>query len=157
IFDRPQGEIVEIREEIVRRIGASLKAPIRENGNVPIDLEAFQLFMRGQISMTKLTQESIENAREIFSRATVLYPRFARAYLGLGQSLLLIQSPAEKSLERHADATRALERALELDPDLGEALNDLASITDDPQEAESMFLRSLELAPSYDLGYYKYN
>jgi DNA-binding winged helix-turn-helix (wHTH) protein/TolB-like protein len=154
-FDRAPGELTAIREEIVLRIGRTLRVHIDDVGDVPVEFDAQQHFMRGQESLTQLTTEKIQEAREVFQRTTVLYPNFARGYFGLGQALMLQQNP---------DAAHAFDRALELDPDFGEALNERAAqntdmpggVNTDSAKSETMFRRGLELVPSYDLGYFKY-
>ena len=60
--------------------------------------------------------------------------------------------------ERWAELQRtALDRALDLEPEFGEAIIERATITPDPREAERMFLRGMDLVPSYGFGPYHYN
>lgn len=153
--------LTALREEIVRDLGARLNVRIGKVGNTPVDLAAYELLMRGQTEYLKLTQEGFSAAHDIFLRTTMLYPDFARAYFGLSFALRQLAYKSEPrdpvSARRLEERARnALDRALDLDPDLGEAIIDLAEFIDDPVEAERMFRRGLEQMPSYALGALKF-
>ena len=91
-FERPVGELAAVREETAAHVARVLHlpagAPVPAS---PINLEAYQLYVRGQKLMSNLRQADAEQAAALFQRATVLDPGFARAYLASGQALLLAQ------------------------------------------------------------------
>lgn len=161
-FERTAQEVTALREEIVARIGAALKVTIGSVGNLPVDLPAYELYMRGLQTFLKLNEEGYTAAKDIFARTTVLYPEFARAYFGLAASLNVLKYYADpaRSLaaKKHQEdlVVRALDRAIELDPEFGEAMFDRAEHFEDPLKAEEMFRRALDLSPSYDVGAFKY-
>jgi TolB-like protein/DNA-binding winged helix-turn-helix (wHTH) protein len=86
-FDRPLTEIAAIREEIFRHVADVLRIPADPaTSNVPgsagINLDAYHLYTRGQQSLASSTATDAGKAIELFRRATILDPSFARAYLG---------------------------------------------------------------------------
>ena len=102
--------------------------------------------------------DDTNTAVELFRRATILDPSFARGYLALGQALLLTGGLAnEFSPELLMEVNKALDRALELNPALGEAWVERAWLTrrftHDLVKAEELYRKGLALAPSYGAGY----
>ena len=96
-FVRPVGELAAVREETAAHVARVLHlpagAPVPAS---PINLEAYQLYVRGQKLMSNLRQADAEQAAALFQRATVLDPGFARAYLASGQALLLADRPSRR-------------------------------------------------------------
>jgi TolB-like protein/DNA-binding winged helix-turn-helix (wHTH) protein/Tfp pilus assembly protein PilF len=161
-FDRPLTEIVAIREEIFRHVADVLRIPADPaTSNIPgsagINLDAYQVYTRGQQLLANSTATDAEQAIELFRRATILDPGFARAYLGLGQALLLERDlRGVRTPEGQARAAKAFDRALELNPALGEAWIEHARLARDPDKAEEFYRNGLELAPNYGAGYVHY-
>ena len=142
---------------MVARVGEELNVKIGSVGNAPIDLAAYEMFMGGQQALEKLNTDGYSAARATFHRATALYPGFARPYLGLAQALHLLSWSDVPDAKNQKDfAIKALDRALELDPEFGEAMIWRAQYFEEPDEAEQMYRRGLELAPSYDNGAFHY-
>jgi TolB-like protein/DNA-binding winged helix-turn-helix (wHTH) protein/Tfp pilus assembly protein PilF len=174
-FDRPLTEVAAIREEILQQIAGVLHIPVdpaasNAAGDAGISLDAYQVYMRGQQLLANSTMADAETAVELFRRATMLDPGFARAYLGLGQALLerdVKTAPLTRlwpfSDARNAAtpgvrarAAQAFDRALKLSPSLGEAWVERARLTRDPVKAEELYRNGLELAPNYGAGYVHY-
>src|SRR4029077_20241115 len=94
--------------EILAHTGAALKIRLREPGVSSPDADAFQLFMQGQQRLARQSQPGdTESAEALFRRATALYPRCARCYLGLGEALALQDSPPETFQARLDQAATA--------------------------------------------------
>jgi len=169
-FDRPLTEIAAIREEIFQQVTGALRIPVGTAGNgvasAEISLDAYQLYLRGQQLLASSTAADAEMAIELFRRATLLDPGFARAYLGLGQALV------ERDVRTNpitglgpgvddwnvrpnvqAQAAKAFDRALELSPALGEAWIERARLTPDPIDADELYRKGLDLTPNYGAGY----
>jgi adenylate cyclase len=53
------------------------------------NLEAYDLFLRGLESGNRFTKEANAYARQMFEKAVVLDPQYARAYAGLGLTYFL--------------------------------------------------------------------
>ncbi len=160
-YVRTPQEITALREEIVSQIGDRMNVRIGKGGGGLINLEAHELYVRGFREYRKGNKAGIIASRELFHRATTLYPDYARAFFGLAVALKQFtyypggwDDASSKSLNEQV--LRALDRALELDPDLGEAMIDRANSTEDPVEAEKMFRLGMALAPGYFVGPYQY-
>jgi DNA-binding winged helix-turn-helix (wHTH) protein/TolB-like protein len=126
----------------------------------PINLEAYGSYVRAKALMETQLVSDNESALELFRRATVLDPQFARAYLGLAQAIILsggtgLLTEAEER-KSEAEALAAADRALALDPGLGEALIERARLTHDSAEADRLYRDGLRLAPNYGRGYQRY-
>lgn len=163
-FERPIEKIAGIHEEVVQQTAKSLQIALEPGGNsasayVPADLSTYELYLRGQQLMSTFRAGETEQATLIFSRVTTLDPSFARGYFAFGQALMLSVDLGVKPMsEELADqARRAFDRALELNPALGPAWAQLARLTADPVQAEDMYRRALQLAPSYDENYIRYS
>ncbi|HET9693522.1 MAG TPA: winged helix-turn-helix domain-containing protein, partial [Steroidobacteraceae bacterium] len=170
-FDRPLTEVAAIREEIFNQVASELRMPVDPAANTApaggsISIDAYLLYMRGQHLLASSTVTNARDAVELFRRATILDPGFARAYLGLGQALEArgdmtlpdVRSSGavvtrQRTSEVDAQAAKAVERALELNPALGEAWIERARLTPDPVGAEALYRKGLELAPNYADGY----
>ncbi len=113
----------------------------------PINLDACELWMRGNRLMSAGCDRRGRRQGKLcmYTRATVLDPRFARAYFGVADSLLysyalkphLADTP-QSDAEGADKVQRALDRALELNPALGEAWIYKARLIADPAEADRM-------------------
>jgi TolB-like protein/tetratricopeptide (TPR) repeat protein len=172
-FDRPLAELGTVREEIFQHVAGALRVPVEPAAsNAPagtsISLDAYLLYMRGQQLLARSTVQDARSAVELFRRATTLDPGFARAYLGLGQALAassdktgpnsryewVIMRPRTSAVD--VQASKAIERALELNPALGEAWIERARLTADSIEAERLYRKGLALAPNYADGFAHY-
>ena len=175
VFDRPLTEAAAIREEILLQIAGVLHIPVDPvAGNAAaeagIDLDAYQLYTRGQQLLVYSTMADADRAVELFRRATILDPSFARAYLGLGQALLerdvkavsltrlwpMSDARSVATPDVRAQAARAFDRALELRPTLGEAWVEHARLTRDSVKAEELYRNGLDMAPNYGAGHVHY-
>lgn len=112
--------------------------------------EARDLFEQARYLAHKRTFESCEKAIGYLERAIVLDPRFARAHGELGLvNFSLAGLRSEMPTQNLMAARRAATQALALDPDDGEALSLLASITFRIDRnwsiAEPMFVDALRL------------
>jgi TolB-like protein/DNA-binding winged helix-turn-helix (wHTH) protein/Tfp pilus assembly protein PilF len=161
-FDRPVAEAAAIWDEIFRHVADVLRIPGEPAAgsapaNAGVNLDAYQLYMRGRSLLTTTNASDAEKAIELFQRATILDPSFARAYLGLGQALLHEKDlRSARTPEAQARAAKAFDRALELNSALGEAWIELARLTREPVKAEELYRKGLQLAPNYGAGYVHY-
>lgn len=163
-FDRPVEEISAIHTTIVEQTAKSLHIALDPTSNaasadVPTDLSTYELYLRGKQLMSTYRAADAEQAALVFSRVTTLDPTFARGYDSFGQALLLAADlgATPMTVELAKRAGQAFDRALELNPALGPAWAQRARLTLDPVQAEEMFRRALQLAPSYDESYIRYS
>ncbi|MEX2125077.1 MAG: tetratricopeptide repeat protein [Woeseia sp.] len=162
VFDREQGDIFEIQDEISRAVFDALDVEVygaKRPRVVPgtRDIEAYNLYLMGRHQFHKRTEESLRSAVRFFEQATERDSRFALPYSGLADSYSLLsasgegygQIPVEEAI---AHAAPMVERALELDPRLAEAHASrgfLDRLREDSAGAERALRRALELNPDY--------
>jgi DNA-binding winged helix-turn-helix (wHTH) protein/tetratricopeptide (TPR) repeat protein len=133
---------------------ASPSTASRNGDSEQVSPEAYELYVRGQKLLGSSSATHVESTVELFRRATILDPTFARGYVGLGQALLAqIQLLGSQSPELRLKAVSAVDRALELDPLLGEAWIERARLASDPVQAEALYRKGLKLAPDYGRGH----
>jgi len=152
----------EIAEEIARALRATLTPEAQERiDSVPTEsLVALEAYFIGRQSMETRTSSDLAMAVEHFEEAITHDPDFALAYVGLADTYLL--QTAYSDLPWHEMRTKsqaAADRAIRLDPRLGEAYASLAkrkSWEDDKEGAEVAFKRALELNPNYAPAYQWY-
>ena len=151
--------IFEIQSEIATRIANELRAQLTPNeldrlGNVPTrNLAAYEAYLFGNQRMKRRTLPALEEAIGFFEEAVELDPNFALAYVGLADSHALTKAYAMRSWEEIEPLARAAaERAVELDPGLGEAFASLGNIefeSGNPEEAEPHYQKAIALSPNY--------
>jgi DNA-binding winged helix-turn-helix (wHTH) protein/TolB-like protein/Tfp pilus assembly protein PilF len=154
-LERPEADAGGIRDELFRQVTAALHVPLAPGADVgpPVRLDAYEAYTRGRHLLDRANGTDAAAAVEWFRRATTLDPGFARAYLGLGQALMW---GVDDDPTPGQQATRAFERALALNPALGEAWIEQAQLAQDPATRESLYRKGLALAPNYGPGYASY-
>jgi TolB-like protein/DNA-binding winged helix-turn-helix (wHTH) protein len=111
-----------------------------------------ELLRARQLLITRSVADA-EQAIEHLQRALTLDPNYALAYSRLADAIL-IQAESTTGIKAARTAVAPLlDKALALDPGLGEAYALRSRLTDDPATAERDLRRGLELNPSYARGY----
>lgn len=159
MYDRQMQDVFAVQEDIARAIAGALsgRAPLRAAedrlGRPTADLEAYDLYLRGRYNWQMAPRDRLRQATTYYHRAVERDPDFALAHAGLAESYVNLaiydHMPANEALAR---ARIAAERALELDPDLVEALSAHAYVLMselDFQGAEADIRRAIALNPSY--------
>src|SRR5229473_3145830 len=91
-YDRPLRDIFSLQDEIVRRIVTTLnlQLDLMQRGTdvrqTTDNLEAYDDFLRGLEYRQNLSADGNAKARQMFEKAIVLDPKYARAYADLGFS-----------------------------------------------------------------------
>lgn len=161
-FDRPIADVGAVREEITAHVADALGIAPQAGApaaQAPVDLDVHQLYWQAERLMTAgASPADARKAIALFTRTTALDPRFARGYLGIGRALIYgydLQPPTLSAVARSevgVQALAAIDRALELDPALGEAWVAKARLVSDPEQAARMYRRGLQLKPNYTEG-----
>ena len=127
-FDREADDIFGIQDEIAGDVFNALKLILLSNAmNRQVvspyrNLDAYDAYLRGRAGLERRTGESLQQAAAAFTRATDLDPDYALAYVGLANTVVfLAQRQLLTDQEANTRASTAVERALTLDPNLGEA------------------------------------
>lgn len=166
VFDREQGDIFKIQDEISHAVFDALHVEVygaKRPRVVPgtRNVEAYNLYLMGRHQFHKRTEESLRSAVRFFEQATERDPGFALPYTGLADSWSLLsasgegygQLPVEEAIAR---AAPMVERALELDPALAEAHASrgfLDRLRRDSAGAERALRHALELNPDYSMAH----
>ena len=127
-YDRQVTDIFAIQTDVALRIAASLRAELTpdEQGRVRSeatkDLQAYRLFLQGRRFFLQYTTEGLERSVGYFERAVARDPAFAQAFTLLAMAYIEL---AEQGLTApsavYGPAAEAVAKALELDPELGDA------------------------------------
>lgn len=165
-YDRDLEDVFAIQNEVAERIVEALHAKLTPAEREQLerrpteDMEAYACFLKGRHFLARRTGSNTREAVERFREAVRLDPEFALAWSGLADALTLLtyfrEAPVEEAL---AEARQAAERALELDPDLGEAHASVGLVAMTEwrwAEAEAAFRRAIDLAPSYADAHHRY-
>ncbi|HXG71286.1 MAG TPA: tetratricopeptide repeat protein, partial [Gemmatimonadaceae bacterium] len=128
-FNRREGSIVEIQDEIsravARTLGLEVRASQRPRRTLP---EAYEIYLRARALVDRAGHENAQRAAHLFEQVIARDPAFAPAHAGLADAFAQmswqIESESRNPL-RHDEALRLMRpaamKALELDGDLAEA------------------------------------
>jgi TolB-like protein/Flp pilus assembly protein TadD len=166
-FDRPMTDLLTIEREIVDRLSEELRLQLsprvvrRLEAMDVVDPQAYNLYLKGRYFLWGTSDDGAYRAQEYFQKALEISPLLAPAWAGLGDAY--VTQAWLNSAERDVIVPRAkaaLERAMEIDPDLGEAhvLDGAIKLWFDWDwsGAETAFRRALELQPGSDLAHREY-
>jgi len=142
----------EVARAIAKEIGLAL-TPEEEAylASAPqVNPEAYNLYLKGWYFRNLGSEESMPKAVEYLEQAVALDPGLARAWVALGQSYLMMQWTSGWDDDYALDRMKpALDKALELDPNLPEAHAGLGIYQElaqyDIAGAETSLRRALEL------------
>lgn len=161
IYDRQltAENIFAIQSEIARAIAISLKTtltpPEQERmQTVPTkNLAAYEAYLLGKQKLAQLGTASLADAVDYFRKALDLDAHFAPAWVGLADAYIAQAYTAGMANEEmYAPAEAALQTALELNVELGEAYASLGHLNyrqNNLKEAGRNFDQALQLTPNY--------
>jgi len=166
-YDRAVKDVFAIQDEIAASIARTLQVVLRDKEREaitrrqPSDIAAYDFYLRGRQFLHQRRKKSLEFAREMFGRAIVRDPHFARGHAGIAEASALLHHffPREDhagDLER-ADAASLC--ALELDPDLPDAhatRGFVLWLLNRFPEAEVEFQRAIAMDPNHCEARYLY-
>jgi serine/threonine protein kinase len=157
IYDRELSDIFAVEADIARAVTGALKVTVFRAGAVAAppktaDPDAFAAYLQGRYFLARGDRKSFEQAVGYFRTAVKLDSALARGWLGLGECL---SSQAGAGYIPQKDGLReareAVERALTLDFNLGEAhsaLGEIKMIFDwDWAGADESYKQALALDP----------
>lgn len=159
-YDRSLEDIFAIQSDVAESIATALEAELspsevaRLERRATANMEAYDLYLKGRFLTNLRTEDGLRSGVQYLEDAIEHDPLYSLAYAGLADSFLLlglynVERP-DLSMPR---AKAAAQKALNLDPGLGEALTSLAcihSIYDwDWEGAEVEFRRAILANPRY--------
>lgn len=163
-YDRELADIFAVQQEIASAIASALelrlapRTPEHAARSTP-DLEAYDLYLRGLFLRNSLSGDALRQATQLFDRAIEREPDFALAYAAKASVVAPLIYFGHVRWEQGVAEIRALvDRALELDPTLGEAYASLGILElffewDWPR-AEAALRRAIALNPSDPHAYH---
>jgi serine/threonine-protein kinase len=132
-YDRDLTDIFKVQDEIAADVVAALKVkllPAQELPKAPRtnNPEAYQQYLQGRYYLYRFSIAELDKARSYLERACQLDPQFALAWAALSRVANLEAGLADKLTRAQFDADlarakEASDRAIELAPDLPEALS----------------------------------
>jgi len=166
IYDRAltAENLFAIQSEISTSIADALHATLSPEeeqriNTAPTDsLEAFDHYLRGRQLMATRAVDELEASTVEFLKAVEIDPQFALAWVGVADSHSLLENYGNVLYGAFFDIRdRAINKALEINPNLGEAYASLGALLDDKGDragAEDAFLKSIRFSPNYATGYH---
>jgi serine/threonine protein kinase/tetratricopeptide (TPR) repeat protein len=156
-YDRGEGDIFDIQEEIATAIVRNLKGRLVGSQTPAIkrtthSVEAYKLYLKGRYFWERRNRTALQNAVTYFEQAIATDPDYALAHAGLADchTIMGIYS-IRPTHEVYPRALNLAKRALELDPDLAEAYSSLGAVKHflewEWDGAITCYTRALELDP----------
>ena len=125
------------------------------------NLEAYELYLKGRYFLNQRTKNSLRQALENFQAAIKIDPGYALAVAGLADTYFIqFAYEFEPALPSIARAIKEALKALDINPELGEAyatLGGIATYSDwDWETARDWFEKAKKLSPSYPIAHQWY-
>lgn len=154
-FDEKLTDIFSIQDSITQKVANELKLRLgaRSRKSYTESVEAYQLYMLGNLHTRRLIRPEVEKGIEFYNKAIEADPGYSLAYVEIANAhrALVLTGDAPSKEMMPAAKTAAL-KATELDPELAEAWAALASsefwFDWDWKAAEEHYKRAIELDPA---------
>ena len=159
-YERETNDVLSVQDEVARSIAEALKLQLGTRAQTfsstsrgTENLKAFDNYLRGRYFLNRRGADNLRLAIAYFDSATAQDPRFARAYASIATAYALLPEYTDSAPRNVSKLTHdAAEKALSLDPTLGEAYTalGLADVHDWKfGEADTAYRKALELDPNY--------
>jgi TolB-like protein/Flp pilus assembly protein TadD len=166
-YDRKMSDLLATQREIASTIADKLQLKLSGSDARGITKkytnsnEAYQLYLKASYYLAKRTKPSMLQAVDYYRQAIALDPSFALAYVRIADVYLNLPAyPYASPSESIPQGKSAVEKALEIDPDLPEAHTYmgyyLAAYEWKWAEAEREFKRAIELDPNSADAHFRY-
>jgi len=164
-YDRELKDVFEVQDEIARSISQALRIKLSPQEEKAIarrqteNAQAYDYYLRGRQFFHQFRRKGFDFARQMFARAIVIDPQYARAFAGVADCCSFLYMYWDSSEDNLNEAEAASHKALELDPELAEAhtARGLAfALRKDFANAEKEFELGIQLNPKLYEAYYFY-
>ena len=156
--ERTLAQLLAVQQEIATEVARALEVvPVSaQTGNAgarTASVEAHLEFLRARERLATWAVDDAEQAIAHLQRAISLDPGYAAAYAQLGDAIM-IRALSTSGIESvRATVEPLLDKALALDPGLGEAYVTRSWLIEDPVLEEREVRKGLELSPNYARGF----
>jgi TolB-like protein/Flp pilus assembly protein TadD len=162
-YDRPYTDLFKLQDDITQSVADALKAKLLSGHGAVVqsdrplsgNLDAYNAFLQGNAYTEIGSDESLRQAIVAYTTATRLDPHYARAWAALSFAQINLANAFLSGTEQrrtYAEARKAADTALALDPDSAAAHNAQGYLLEnadfDWSGAEAAFRRALQLAPN---------
>ncbi len=164
-YDRELQDVFAIQDEIAQNIAKALKVVLTEQEKRSIqkaptaDVQAYDYYLRGRQYFHQFRRKSFDYARQMFARAIVIDPNYARAYAAVADCCSNLYMYWGGSNDDLREAEAASRKAVEIDDELAEghvSRGLVLQMTKKYEQAEQEFQRAIELNPKLFEAYYFY-
>jgi serine/threonine protein kinase/Flp pilus assembly protein TadD len=165
-YDREAADVFAIQDEIAENIVKSLCCLLTEDekraiAKVPTtDVQAYDYYLRGRQFFHQGRKNTLQFARQMFTRAIDADPGYALAYAGVAECCALLVHWYGDTTETNVEqADKASRKALELDPSLSDAhaaRGFTLWLMDRWDESDREFETAIRLDPKLFEAYYFY-
>lgn len=157
-FEKPLQDELKVQDEIALQLVDALSLSLSGTEKTALtkrfteNADAYQLYLKGRYHWNKRSYGGMIEAQRLFRNAIDKDPNFTLAFVGLADTLATSDAAGE--------AYDAVQKALELEPNLAEAHATLGFIKMFHEwswrEAETSYKKSIELNPGYATAYHWY-
>jgi len=164
----PVGNVLELQAQVARSVASEVRVQLtprelaRLSGPRIVDPRAYEAYLRGRFHWNRRTAPEMLKGIAFFQQAIEIDPGDPLPHVGLADSYNLLGDMNELlPHEAASKAKAAVRRALEIDPELGEAHTSLGFLHMfydwDWRNARREFEHALELHPGYPTGHQWYS
>jgi len=165
-FEEPVTNIFRLQDSIAAKVTQVLAMKLSDEEERSLaktyteSAEAYQAYIKGRYFWNKRNDDGMAKAFADFQQAINLDPNYALAYVGLADCYLFGYPPTMPPKVLRANGKAMAKKALELDPNLGEAHATLGlfaqNLDRNWDQAETEYKRAIELNPNYPTAHHWY-
>ncbi len=161
-FEAPEGDLFKFQDAFSDEIASSLQLNISNTDIARLEhrktssSDAYRLYLNARSNFASGKASGMEKAIDLYRQAVAIDPQFAMAWAGIGECYMVLGDSTFgliKPGEAYDNAIESVQKALEIDPDLPEALAILGNIQAkhlwDISASERSYRRAIELNPNY--------
>jgi serine/threonine protein kinase/pimeloyl-ACP methyl ester carboxylesterase/tetratricopeptide (TPR) repeat protein len=166
-YNRKLADIFAVQSEIANEISETLRLKLNNDEQKRVtrrytdNVEAYQLYLKGQFEANKFTPEGLQKGIEYFNQAIAVDPAYALTYAGLADLYITQAHVWVTPREGYTKAKWAAEKALQLDNTLAEAHKTVGLVKLyydwDFSAAEKEFKLAIELNPNFSDAHSAYS
>lgn len=166
-FDEKFTDVLALEDAISEQVTDALISQITGENDVKLgkrgtnNPQAYEAYLKGRFYWNQFTPDSLPKAIEQFQKAVSLDLNYALAYVGIADFYIWANIYGLiPSAESYKHAEPAIDRALEINDQLGEAYATLGLIKQNRfewQEGENLYPKAIELSPNYPNVYEWYS